>query len=448
MSEQRSVSGNITNTFIVQIPNYILGIIAGIFLTRQLGPEGKGVHTLLLTNIQFLVMILGVNLPGAIQYFVAGEKMKSSRLAGLSIVILLTGTLLVYILVFLVPFTSNKLLAESYGGLFFKTYLFVSFIATYLNAILTSFLQGNSRFREVNRLSLINSLLNFLIFTSMFYAAKNNWINAGLREALILTFFILFFNTLVLLYFFGKYIRVNWRLSISKEDSKVLLKFLIPAFISVMVNFFNNRLTIWLVENYSGVKELGYFSLALNTAQIMLMVTLSINMVLFPYFAARLDWDTAVKNFSFALKINMCIMAIGALALVLLAPVLIPLVYGEEFYPSVVPVQILAGGTFFCAQTQVFGNFLGARNKNWVNTFIYLAALLTLGTLGFFLVPDHGINGAAVASGISYFVMFTIFCIFVRIKYGIGLVSLLLINKSDIHRLKNILSRIQNKNSS
>jgi O-antigen/teichoic acid export membrane protein len=446
MSEPRTISKNITQTFIVQIPNYILGVVAGIFLTRHLGPHGKGIYTLLLTNVQLLVMFLGLNLPGAIQYFMANKKIDAARLKGLSLLLLLVGSVLVFAFLFLIPGGGEAFLTKDYDTFYFRCYIFISFFITNFNALLTGFLQGNHNFKSVNRLSLINSVLNFVLFTSLYYAAQYNLIKAELAEVLALTVLVLVVNTVVLLISFQKFIKIKWGLHISAEDLKPLFKFLIPAYISVLVNFFNYRLTIWLVNYYEGTENLGYFSLALNFAQMMLMVTIAINTVLFPYFASKTDFESAVKDFSFALKINMGLMLGATLGLVLFSSFLIPLFYGEVFNPSIGAVKILAVGTFFCSQAQVFGHFLGARNKNWVNTIIYAIALTCLGVLGVILVPIYGIEGAAFASGASYFVMFTIFCIFVKVKYNVGLRSLFTISKSDIQRAKGILSRITKKN--
>ena len=446
MSESGTISKNITHTFIVQIPNYILGIVAGIFLTRQLGPEGKGAYTLMITNVQLLVMFLGLNLPGAIQFFTANKKIEPSRLTGLAFLLLFAGAALVFVFLFLIPVGGESLLTKDYDTFFFRTYLFISFFVTNFNALITGFLQGNFRFKEVNKLSLVNSVLNFIIFTSMYYAAHHNFIKAGLQEVLILTLAVLGINTLILLFFFKKHLKIKWALTISMDDIRPLVIFLIPAYISVLVNFFNYRLTIWLVNYYEGTEGLGYFSLALNFAQMMLMVTLAINTVLFPYFASKTDMQSAIKDFSFALKINMSIMFSATIGLILLSSFLIPLFYGEIFNPAVAPVQILAVGTFFCSQAQVFGHFLGARNKNWVNTFIYGTALVCLAVLGLILVPKYGIEGAAMASGASYFVMFSIFCIFVKVKFKVSLLSLFIITKAEIQRAKNILFRVLKKN--
>lgn len=446
MSEPRTVSGNIAHTFIVQIPNYILGVAAGIFLTRQLGPEGKGVYTLMLTNIQLLVMFLGLNLPGAIQYFLANKKIEIHRLMSISVLLLLSGALIVFILLFLFPVFGDNFLAKDYNTFFFRAYLFISFFISNFNALAIGFLQGNYHFREVNNVSLINSILNFIIFTGMYFLSHFNLISAGLAEVLALTLIILALNTLVLIFIFRKKLKAKLYFRFYIADLKPLMRFLLPAYLSVLVNFFNYRLTIWLVSEFEGNEQLGYFSLALNFAQMMLMVTTSINTVLFPYFAAKNDWEAALRDFRFALKINMIIMLAATLGLVLFASLLIPAFYGKIFLPSVLPVQILAAGTFFCSQSQVFGHFLGAKNKNWWNTIVYLLSLAALVTLGLILVPEYGIEGASMASGGSYLLMFCVFCLIIRSSYNISIPSLFIVTKPEIQRAKTILKRILKKN--
>lgn len=446
MSEQRSVSGNITHTFIVQIPNYILGIAAGIFLTRQLGPEGKGVYTLLLTNVQLLVMFLGLNLPGAIQFFMANKKIDIRNLTGVGLMLLMIGSFIVFTVLFLFPVAGDHFLAEGYDTFFFRSYIFISFVITNFNALVTGFLQGSHRFREVNNVSLLNSVLNFIIFVSLYYFSAEGWIDAGLEDLLMLTLVILGANTLLLLIYFRKYANMKISFSLSSVYLLPLIKFLIPAYISVLVNFFNYRLTIWLVSEYEGNEQLGFFSLALNLAQLMLMVTLAINTVLYPYFASKNDWESAMRDFGFALKINMLVIFSATLLLILTAGILIPLFYGDEFLPSVLPVQLLAIGTFFCSQAQVFGHFLGAKNKNWINTYIYAISLLTLGVLGFYLVPEYGNAGAAIASSGSYLLMFILFVCVVKFNYGVSLRSMFIIGASDFQRAKNIFIRILKKN--
>jgi len=333
MAEKRTISKNITHTFIVQIPNYILTLIAGILVTRQLGPEGKGVFTLMTANIQLLVMFLGLNLPGAIQFFVANKKIEPTRLTTIGLFLLLAGSVIVFVCLFLWPGAQQTLLAPNFDSLFFKSYFFISFFMANFNAMTVGFIQGSFHFKELNHLTLINSVLNFVVFVSLYYASKYDFIEAGLREVLILNVSIVFINLFIAFLFFRNNLKTKWFSKFTSEDIGNLAAFLVPSYVSILVNFFNYRLTIWQVNYYEGTENLGYFSLALNFVQMMLLVTAAINTVLFPYFAAKEDWKDALKDFSFVLKVNGVVMLFATAGLLIFSSVLIPLFYGEVFNP-------------------------------------------------------------------------------------------------------------------
>ena len=124
MEQRRTITRNILHTFVIQIPNYVLTLIAGILVTRLLGPEGKGVFPLMTANIQLLVMFLGLSLPVAIQFFVANKRIEPSRLSTIGLFLLLAGSAIVFVCLFLWPDAQQTLLAPNFDGLFFKTYFF------------------------------------------------------------------------------------------------------------------------------------------------------------------------------------------------------------------------------------------------------------------------------------------------------------------------------------
>ncbi|HRD37729.1 MAG TPA: oligosaccharide flippase family protein [Bacteroidia bacterium] len=445
MAEQRTISKNIFHTFLVQIPNYILTLVAGILVTRLLGPESKGVFTLLTANIQLLVMFLGLNVPGAIQFFVANKKIEPSRLASVGLVLMLISSFIVFLSLFFWPFATDALLAPGHEHLFFKVYFFLSFFMANFNAMVIGFIQGKFRFKELNLLTLINSILNFIIFSSMYFASRYGLIEAGLNEVLILSLSIIFINVFIAYAFFRRELNTTLFTRFSRAEINQIVAFLVPSYISILVNFFNYRLTIWQVNYYEGTENLGYFSLALNFAQLMLIVTAAINTVLFPFFASKEGHHETINDFGFILKINGIIMFIATCGLVLFSGFIIPLLYGDAFIPSITAVKILAVGTFFCSQSQVFGHYFGARNKNWINTIIYLVALSCVGILGPILMMNYGIEGAAVASSCSYVLMFILFSVFLRIKFNVNPLSLFKITRQDWDRAKGILNRITKK---
>ncbi|MFH2141729.1 MAG: oligosaccharide flippase family protein [Bacteroidota bacterium] len=436
----QGVSKNIFYSFFVQIPNYILGIAAGIYMTRQLGPEGKGIYTLFIANMQLLVMFLGMNLSGGLQYFVSSGKIMASKLWSISLASLVIVTIICAGLLFL-PLPFDEIFFEKgYSSLFYRGWLLISFFLAVLNSVFIGFLQGKKKFAYINLVSLINAIINFFVFTSLFYLAQNRYLFVGIREVLLFTLGILFINSGLYFILFKNNIKSIKIVKFSlKEDVGTLSHFLIPSYISILINFFNYRFIIWIINYYHSSEQLGYFSLALGFSQMTLMVTMSLNIVMFSHFSSQKDVNIAIKDFIIAFKVNLYIIVFITGFLVMISSWVIPLFYGSIFTPSVIPFNILALGTIFLSQAQVFGHFFGAMNKNWTNSMAYITVLTLLIIMSFLVVPDYGIIGGAWVNTISYFILCAIFFYLIFKKYKVSIKSLLIINKEDIIRFKNLI---------
>lgn len=433
-------SSNILQTFLVQIPNYILGVAAGIYMTRQLGPEGKGVYTLFIANMQLLVMFLGMNLTGGLQYFVSSGKIISSKLWSISLVSLVIFTTICAGLLYL-PLPLNDLFfTKGYSSIFYRSWLLLSFFLTVLNGIFIGFLQGKKKFSKINLVSLINAILNFSVFTSLFYLAQNGYFFVGVKEVLLFSSGILFINSLLYFILFKNNVKALKIVKFSiKDDGGALSRFLIPSYISILINFFNYRFIIWIINYYHSSEQLGYFSLALGFSQMALMLTMSLNIVMFSHFSSQTDVNVAIKDFKIAFKFNLYIIVLLTGFLVLISGWIIPLFYGDIFIPSVIPFNILALGTIFLSQAQVFGHFFGAMNKNWSNSLIYSIVLILMIIMSFLIVPEYGIIGGAWVNTITYFILCQIFFYLIFRLYKVSLKSLLVITKEDINRLYKLI---------
>ena len=84
----RGLTGNILRTFSTQVPSIIISIVSGIFLTRLLGAEGKGVYAIFFANMEIMVMIFAMGCDMGIIYYGANKKISQEKLQAISIGIL------------------------------------------------------------------------------------------------------------------------------------------------------------------------------------------------------------------------------------------------------------------------------------------------------------------------------------------------------------------------
>jgi O-antigen/teichoic acid export membrane protein len=131
----------------------------------------------------------------------------------------------------------------------------------------------------------------------------------------------------------------------------------------------------------------------------------------------------------------LALMLVGSLPLWLLAPALVELVYGAPFREAGVALQIMLPGVLAYSVVAVLSNPLIAWGAPGRLTAVLVAGLVVNLLANAVLVPAFGINGAALASTISYTVTAALTLLLYRRVSGQGVRQTLLVRRSDLVRL-------------
>jgi len=91
--------------------------------------------------------------------------------------------------------------------------------------------------------------------------------------------------------------------------------------------------------------------------------------------------------------------------LLVVAPTLVPIIFGEEFRGSLPAVFALAPGVVAIAMARSASSYLLRLNRPLVNSALALSALALNVVLNLLLIPMWGIAGCGVASSIAYVVL-------------------------------------------
>lgn len=427
---------NIINSVLTQVPVFLLGIISGVFSTRILGEEAKGVFSLFQANYLLFVMLFSFGIQTGIVYFVSSKKYSEQIVAGLSFAVftvcsvLLTGMLLTaYYMDF-----SSYFFPEGYNSLPYVFSVVVLFILTFFNNLITSFFQAHSMFSIINRISLINSVVNAILFSIVYFFILNRDFAPSERfdYVLILTIFLVFINSLVWLVLYLNKINVKPKMNnITSDIVKKFIGYSLLIYLGTVINFFNYRLDLWIVNYFLDEKELSHYSLAANIAQIILIVAVTIASVILPKLSNETD-EKKFEIFTLVSRASFSVFFILIVTAIITANFLIPLLYGKEFSPTIVPFQILAIGIFISCITQIFTIIVITLNKSKYS--IYACAIGLIFTVFFdlYLIPIYNINGAAIATLISYFVIFLVTYYLIITKTEITTKNLFLLTKSDL----------------
>lgn len=420
---------NIIGTFSAQVPALVISILSGVFLTRILGPDGKGIYAIYFANIELVVLFLLFGIDLAIVYFGANRKIEFNKLQGIA----------TYLLIFIVPLLlllstlKTDLVFPSEADSFYYRAIFIVLIFfSMLNTLIGAFFKSKKKFKFINRVSLINSALNLTIFFSLFVYAKNNEsFELGFSHIFFITLIINLINTLISIYFFQKNIKYTPDFKVGfHRDLKPLIVYLFPVFAGVLINFFNYRVDVWFVYNFEGEVELGYYALAVNLAQFILLYVRIIGTVIMPYLSNASN-EVRVKYFlSYSRFIFLSVVFFIAI-LTLIGQFLVPMMYGESFTSSVLIFKILLIGMLFTSLNQIYSIYLFSKAKNNVTLLSNSIGLVITILFDILLIPAYGIKGAAVATDLSYFSIFVVLYIYIVSREKISLLSLFKFNKED-----------------
>jgi O-antigen/teichoic acid export membrane protein len=218
------------------------------------------------------------------------------------------------------------------------------------------------------------------------------------------------------------------------KEFKTFVYYSLIIFAGTLINFFNYRIDLWIVNYYLSDESLSYYSLASNIAQIIIYTSVTIGTVILPYLSSknieeRKSMFPKITRYSFSFFVIVIVIAY------IISEYIIPLVYGKAFYDAVKPFKILLPGVLFSCQTQLIATLIVASKKNTLNIIATGTGLIFTIALDLYLIPLWGIEGAAWATTISYMIIFTItYYLFLKyLKYPF--VNYFFVNWQDINSI-------------
>jgi O-antigen/teichoic acid export membrane protein len=256
-----------------------------------------------------------------------------------------------------------------------------------------SFSQGLQKFEAFNGLYLVNAAALVVFLVPLFWARGNvtvgvaawslSWVpTAGLGLVLL-----------------GRWGRLNIRLD--RAVARVLLKFGIVGYASFLTTYLNFRLDTFLVNIFANATQVGFYAVGVSLAETIWYISTSATTVLTPRVAAGESTESDATT-GLVSRVVVGTSLIAAVALALLAPLIVPVLFGPAFGPSVVAIWLLLPGIVALSDARVLAGYLLGRNRQQVDLAASLAGLVVTVALDLFLIPRYGFAGAAVASSIAY----------------------------------------------
>lgn len=413
-----------------------LNFLSGIFLTRLLGAEGRGVLSKLEAGAGLLAQLTTLKSHMGFIYFVANKKIDSRKLFGLAILTILGSLILSGIFLFILNQTGNGGLVLPIGYLngFFVFYSLLLFLLTESQIIFSAFLRGVKSFRDVYISQIAVSVFRLVLFASVFFLLGKSQI--PVKSGILLHLVVLGASLITTLYFFKKTFKINPSFKLSNSGDVIpFFSFVSVSYLALLTNFLMKSIDIWIVEYYYSSVELGYYSVAVNLSLLLMVFPSTIREVFIPYLASS-DQEENLKNLKFFSRVSFTGIFIIALVMFLLSDYLIPFLYGEEFTNSVHPFKYLVIAIVVASIGIIFSAYNYGTGIPKLNFYANAISLLVMIVLDLWLIPDYGIEGASIASLATYVTNSFLIFLTVFLKQKLPFTNYLFVTWRDLQEIK------------
>jgi O-antigen/teichoic acid export membrane protein len=389
---KRSYSRDIGGVF----SSYLISLVAslGIFviLTRLLGPEDFGIYSTLLVIPLISVGLVQMGIRRAAVFHIGRKKYPLQQVVSSVFVLLILASLAGMILSWVgFRYYDNPLFQDRFIYVILITVPFKLAIV-YFGGILL----GTEDIRSANILNWTPLALN-LVMVALLVLVVPLGIMGALLGYLISNALVAMVYAVIL----GKKYKIKLRIHKALIRDLVVKGFVFA--LSFMVIQMNLRIDLLILNRIGDAAETGYYGLAAQICEQLWLLPSAVGIVVMSRTANTDDLSVMTAQTSRLLRLTLVAGIIIAIILAIIAPPLIPLIFGQDYKETIGLIIWLLPGIISFMIFRVLNGQLSGLGRPGVSAWIFSIALVINVILNFILIPQYGATGAAWATNISYF---------------------------------------------
>ncbi|MBI3032833.1 flippase [Candidatus Woesearchaeota archaeon] len=205
--------------------------------------------------------------------------------------------------------------------------------------------------------------------------------------------------------------------SLTKPFVKELIYFSLPATMTIFGGIFANYIDTIFLTYLQGVKEAAVYNVAFPTAALIGYIGMSLRYVFFPTISELWTKNEKEKLLSGIYLFNKYVpLLLLPLSLLIFefAPVIITVLFKQEYLPATMPLRILLFGNIALSLALMYTTTLVAIGKPKYDAVVIISSGFINLILNALLIPQFSTGGAALATSISYLCMFILAYYFLR----------------------------------
>lgn len=422
-------------TFISNLVLFLLSIFNTMILSRVLGPEGKGIVDVANNLLSFVTLILGMGFAASNVYFLGKKKENVNKVFGNNILIVILGFVILipfyymqihWQLKFLQGITTLQMLV------IFVTVPLIIFKSSMINVLL-----GLQEIIEYNRINIVDKVLSLVLLVGFLLIAINP--TAAILSILAGTAVICVWQV----YIFVIQRRITPQLDLPLM--KAMLRYGFKAQAGNIIQRLNYRLDVFIINYFLPVGQVGIYGIAVVLGETLWGVTSSIATIVFPIASSSTDKEAMYTFTNQVTRVSFSIIIIFSALIALIGKTFIVFWFGPAFAAAAGALLWLLPGISIFSVSNILAGYLAGVGLIEKNIYSSIVSGIVTVSLDIYLIPRIGINGASIATSLSY-IIFTLMTIWFYIQYTQARwQDIIILKGSDIAQIRSFIVKRINK---
>ena len=397
-------------------------LLIGIILSRVLGAAGFGLYSSLIVVPVIVIGFTQLGIRRSTIYHIGKKDVDENNLASALILLWFYTSALSIIICGLVFFFSAN---QPYDPLMVVLVL-LTIPLLLMNIFAGGIFLGKEEIFRANIINAGPTLITLLLTVLFVWLMKLSVLGAFI--AIAAANFIMFFyvyRTLI-----GEYrYKITWKYHEGLMKSMVRLG-LVNA-VAIFVMQLNYRIDVLMLKKLSILEQVGFYSLATQIAEQIWHVPHAIESIVLSRSANTNDNVDMTRVVASIFRVSMLFGILGAGIIFVVAPYIIPLIFGAAFVSSVPMIQAILPGVLILVGFRILNSMLVGKGKPEIAIYAFVPALVINFIANIFMIPRFGGMGAVWSTNISYILGSIAFLIIFSKKVKMPLSEILTLRKSD-----------------
>jgi O-antigen/teichoic acid export membrane protein len=370
--------------FFERIVGMTVSFFVGVYVARYLGPANFGLFSYAASFVGLFVVIATLGLDNIVVRELVKDKKKKDELLGTAFVLKIIGSFLVILIVSIaIRFTNN----DNFTNLL----IFIIVIGTIFQSfnVINFYFQAKVLSKYTVYAQIFSSIICAAIKLVLIYFNMSliYFVIVSLLQSVILA------SGLIVMYIKQKSSLFNW--SVNFGLAKCLLKDSWPLILSGIAISIYMKIDQVMIKNMLDTKAVGNYAVAVRLSEVWYFIPMAITNSVFPAIinakkiSEKLYYERLQKLYDLMVWLSIGI----ALPISLLSNNIIKLLFGIQYQFAGNVLRRVAIGRYLITENYTKISFLRTFMGGIVNVI-----------LNIILIPKYGINGAAIATLISYFI--------------------------------------------